>query len=79
MYVCIYVTNIYVKTWKKWFNDPRLSKWIIEVNEQQVKCKFFQCILKLKLRTLIAYRKAFKHIKMSDTISSKDQKTLQFN
>ena len=32
----------------------------------QVKCKFSQCILILKLRTLTAHRKASKHVKMSD-------------
>ncbi|KAI8116121.1 Zinc finger protein 862 [Lucilia cuprina] len=64
---------------KKWFNDPRLSKWIIELNKQQVKCKFCQCILKSKLSTLIAHGKTSKHIKMSAPFSSNSQKTLQFN
>ena len=44
----------------KLFNDPRLSKSFLEINEQQVKCKFCLCILKSKLRTFIAHRKAFR-------------------
>ena len=62
---------------KKWFNDSRLSKWILEVNEQQGKCKFCQYILKSKLRTLIAHEKASNHVQMSDSLSSNAQKTLQ--
>ena len=43
---------------KKKCNDPRLFiLWILEINEQQVKCKFCQYILKSKLRTLIAHDK----------------------
>ena len=63
---------------KEWFNDPRLSKWIPEINKLQIKCKFCQCILKSKLRTHITHGKASIHVKMSDPLSSNGQKTLQF-
>ena len=38
--------------------DSRLSKWIPELNEHQVQCKFRQCILKSTLSTLRAHGKA---------------------
>ena len=59
------------------FNVPRL--WIFEVNEQQVKYKFCQYILKTKLRTLVARGKASKHVKISDPLKSNGQKTLKFS
>ena len=61
------------------FNDPRLSNWILEINEQQIKCKFCQCILKAELRILIAHRKASKRVKMPDPFNSNGHKIFQYN
>lgn len=63
---------------KRWLKDFRLRKWIIELNDLQVQCKYCQCILKSKLSILLAHGKTRKHIEASSPFQNNNQKTLEY-
>lgn len=64
------------RTRKSWLHDVRFSKWLVSVDEHQLKCKYCKCVLKPKLSTILSHGKPSKHLVVASPLC-KNQKTIK--
>ncbi|XP_073814728.1 uncharacterized protein isoform X1 [Musca autumnalis] len=63
---------------KAGYKVPRRCKWIVELNDQEVKCKYCQSTLKPKISKLLTHGKSTKHLAAASPFTKNNQKTSEF-